>query len=143
MNDYLQVIAGTEFTAKDFRTWAGTVLATRALREFSSFDSHAQAKRNVLRAIETVAKRLGNTTSVCRKCYIHPDVFTSYMDGKLAQVLEQHAGHELKSKLHTLLPEEAAVLALLVHGFKRRRNVPRKEESRSALPPQLPKRSAR
>ena len=101
-----------------------------------------RASHNVLRAIEAVAKSLGNTTSVCRKCYIHPDVLTCYMDGKLARVLEQQAGHELQSKLHTLLPEEAAVLALLVHGFKRRRNVPRKEESRSALPPRLQKRSA-
>ena len=121
VNDYLQDIAGTDCTAKDFRTWAGTVLAARALQAFSSFDSQAQAKRNVLRAIEAVAKRLGNTKSVCRKCYIHPDVLASYMDGQLAQVLEQHAGHELQSKLHTLLPEEAAVLALLVHGFQRRR----------------------
>lgn len=142
VNEYLQVIAGTEFTAKDFRTWAGTVLAARALQEFSSFASQAQAKHNVLRAIEAVAKRLGNTTSICRKCYIHPDVLTSYMDGRLAQVLEQHAGHELQSKLHTLLPEEAAVLALLVHGFQRRRNVPSKVKLGRALRPQLRKRSA-
>jgi DNA topoisomerase I len=121
VNNYLQDIAGTDFTAKDFRTWAGTVLGARALHAFSSFDSQAQAKRNVLRAIEAVAKRLGNTKSICRKCYIHPDVLTSYMDGTLAQVFEQHAGHELQSKPHTLLSEEAAVLALLVRGFQRHR----------------------
>ena len=121
VNAYLHDIAGGDFSAKDFRTWAGTVLAARALQDFSSFDSQAQAKRNVLRAIETVAKRLGNTKSVCRKCYIHPDVLNFYMDGTLEDVLERQAGRELQLKLHTLLPEEAAVLALLVQGFQRRR----------------------
>ena len=111
VNAYLQDIVGTEYTAKDFRTWAGTVLAARALHEFSSFDSQAQAKRNVLRAIEAVAKRLGNTKAVCRKCYIHPDVLNCYMEGKLTKMLEQHAGRELESKLQRLPPEEAAVLA--------------------------------
>ena len=81
VNGYLQDIAGTECSAKDFRTWAGTVLAARALQAFSSFDSQAQAKRNVLRAIEAVAKRLGNTKAVCRKCYVHPDVLASYLYG--------------------------------------------------------------
>jgi DNA topoisomerase-1 len=67
VNLYLKSIAGDEFTAKDFRTWAGTVLAARALHEVTVFDSQAQAKRNVLRAVEAVAKRLGNTRAVCRK----------------------------------------------------------------------------
>ena len=111
VNAYLQDIVGTEYTAKYFRTWAGTVLAARALHEFSSFDSQAQAKRNVLRAIEAVAKRLGNTKAVCRKCYIHPDVLNCYMEGKLAEMLEQHAGREMESKLQRLPPEETAVLA--------------------------------
>src|SRR5690606_32175282 len=71
VNAYLKEITGQDFTAKDFRTWAGTVLAARALREFEQFDSATQAKRNVVQAIETVARRLGNTRAVCRKCYIH------------------------------------------------------------------------
>jgi DNA topoisomerase-1 len=113
VNAYLKAIAGDEFTAKDFRTWAGTVLAARALREFSTFDSQAQAKRNVLRAIETVAKRLGNTKAICRKCYVHPDIVHAYMDGNLASSLNRLAGRELRSKLRDLPPEEAAVLTLL------------------------------
>src|SRR6202012_588486 len=81
VNAYLRAIAGDEYTAKDFRTWAGTVLAALALREFESFDSQTQAKKNVVRAIESVAERLGNTPTVCRKCYVHPAVLDSYLDG--------------------------------------------------------------
>jgi DNA topoisomerase-1 len=125
VNGYLKDIAGAEFTAKDFRTWAGTVLAARALKELSAFDSRAQAKRNVLRAVEAVAKRLGNTKAVCRKCYIHPGVLTAYLDGTLADMLDRKAGRELRSRLHTLPPEEAAVLALLHHGLQRDKRMAR------------------
>jgi DNA topoisomerase-1 len=118
VNAYLKSIAGDEFTAKDFRTWAGTVLAARALHEVAIFDSKAQAKRNVLQAVETVAKRLGNTRAVCRKCYIHPEVVNAYLDGTLAAWLNRKAGRELRSHLHELSPEEAAVLALLYRGLE-------------------------
>ena len=113
MNAYLKEISGEEFTAKDFRTWAGTVLAARALQEFQTFDSQAQAKRNVVQAIEAVAKRLGNTKAVCRKCYVHPRVIDLYMDGSLLQTLKRRVKKELSQSLHGLPPEEAAVLALL------------------------------
>ncbi|HEX4129932.1 MAG TPA: hypothetical protein VHZ24_07805 [Pirellulales bacterium] len=119
VNDYLRQIAGEEFTAKDFRTWAGTVLAAQALREFEEFDSHAAAKRNITHAIERVAARLGNTKAVCRKCYVHPAVIDSYLDRTLVETLEQRAGHELRESLHALRPEEAAVLALLQERMKR------------------------
>ena len=89
VNDYLREIAGEEFTAKDFRTWAGTVLAALALEEFEKFDSQAQRKRNIVRAIETVAERLGNTPSVCRKCYVHPVILDSYLDGSMLDTLKQ------------------------------------------------------
>jgi DNA topoisomerase I len=118
VNTYLKSIAGAEFTAKDFRTWAGTVLAARALREVAAFGSQAQAKRNVLRAVEAVAKRLGNTTAVCRKCYIHPEIVNAYLDGTLAAALKRRAGRELRSNLRDLSPEEAAVLALLQRGLE-------------------------
>jgi DNA topoisomerase-1 len=118
VNGYLKSIAGDEFTAKDFRTWAGTVLAARALHEVAVFKSQAQAKRNVLRAVEAVAKRLGNTRAVCRKCYIHPEVVNAYLDGTLADSLNRKAGRELRSHLKTLSREEAAVLALLRRGLE-------------------------
>ncbi len=74
VNEYLREISGHDFTAKDFRTWAGTVLAAMALQEFEAFDSKTQAKKNIVRAIESVAERLGNTPTVCRKCYVHPEI---------------------------------------------------------------------
>ena len=113
MNAYLREVAGEEFTAKDFRTWAGTVLAALALREFEAFDSQTQAKKNVVRAIEPVAERLGNTPTVCRKCYVHPEIIDAYLDGSMLETLKQVAEQEMAETLGELPPEEAAVLALL------------------------------
>ncbi|MDF2457610.1 MAG: topA [Nitrospira sp.] len=119
VNAYLKEIAGDEFTAKDFRTWAGTILATRALQEFEAFESQAQAKRNIVQAIEAVAKRLGNTKAVCRKCYIHPAVIRYYMDGSLLQTLNRRLKKELTQSLDRLSREESAVLVLLQQRQKR------------------------
>jgi DNA topoisomerase I len=82
VNDYLHEIAGGDFTAKDFRTWGGTVLAAIALHELGAFETKKQAKANIKGAIGAVAKLLGNTASICRKCYIHPAVLETYLDGK-------------------------------------------------------------
>lgn len=113
VNAYLREITGQDITAKDFRTWAGTVLAALALKEVSNFDSAAQAKRNIRDAIERVASRLGNTPTICRKCYIHPDVLSSYFDGSLVDAVTSGIDDELRDDLAHLAPEEAAVLALL------------------------------
>ena len=113
VNAYLREITGEDYTAKDFRTWAGTKLAAEALAEFKAFDSDAAAKQNVVAAIERVAGRLGNTTTVCRKCYVHPAVIDAYMDGDTVTSIRERAGKELASNLHDLDPEEAAVLMLL------------------------------
>ena len=112
VNDYLREITGQDFTAKDFRTWAGTVLAARALQEFEAVDAQAKLKKNIVRAVESVAKRLGNTRAVCKRCYIHPSVLDSYMDGSLVRTLGQRA-RKLDKRLSRLRPEEAAVLVLL------------------------------
>jgi DNA topoisomerase-1 len=126
VNEYLRNITGKDFTAKDFRTWAGTVLGAMALREFERFDSQAQAKKNIVKAIETVSQRLGNTPAVCRKCYVHPDVINAYMDGTLVETLKQRAEKQLSSGLRALQPEEAAVLGLLQQRLaaEARRNRP-------------------
>ena len=84
-----------------------------ALREFEAFDSKAQARRNIVRAIESVARRLGNTPTVCRKCYVHPAVLESYLDGTMLDVLRRRADRAMSGSLSRLRPEEAAVLALL------------------------------
>jgi DNA topoisomerase-1 len=112
VNAYLKEISGEDFTAKDFRTWAGTVLAAQALREFERVDSQAAAKKNIVRAVESVAKKLGNTRAVCRKCYIHPGVIDSYMDGQLLENLSEGAAKLIKG-VSGLRPEEAAVVVLL------------------------------
>ncbi|MBB5694757.1 DNA topoisomerase IB [Muricoccus pecuniae] len=113
VNEYLKEITGRDITAKDFRTWAGTVMAALALREFEAFDSHTAAKRNVRAAIEKVSAKLGNTPTVCRKCYVHPDLLEGYMAGQLALEIAERAEEELREEMETLRPEEAAVLALL------------------------------
>jgi DNA topoisomerase-1 len=113
VNDYLRQVAGHEFSAKDFRTWAGTVLAAWALPALEAFDSQTQAKRNIVRAIETVAERLGNTPSICRKCYVHPEVLNAYLDGSLVEQLRARVEQEMDSRLARLTPEEAAVMVLL------------------------------
>lgn len=117
VNDYLREIAGEEFSAKDFRTWAGTVLAAVALREFERAETKAQTKKNLVQAIEAVARKLGNTPAVCRKCYIHPVVLESYLDGVTVERVKAKAGQALQTvngpNGTELNPEERAVLAFL------------------------------
>jgi DNA topoisomerase-1 len=113
VNAYLREIAGEEFSAKDFRTWAGTVLMAIALREFERFDTKTQAKKNLVAAIEKVAERLGNTPAVCRKCYVHPVVMDSYLAGETVEVLRHKAEDALRKNLARLDGTEAAVLAFL------------------------------
>lgn len=113
VNEYLHDIGGEEFTAKDFRTWAGTVLAAHALRELGEGESETALKQNVVRAVEQVAARLGNTRAVCRKSYVHPAVIEAYLDGSLRATLRQRADAELAEHGADLSPNEASVLAFL------------------------------
>ena len=128
VNDYLREISGQEFTAKDFRTWSGTVLAAWALREFTEVDSEAQAKRNVVSAVERVAEWLGNTPAVSRKSYVHPSVIDAYLDGDVVRAARESADAALSEHLTDLTSREAAVLALLRQRL-------RKEERKAATPP--------
>ena len=114
VNEYLREITGGDFTAKDFRTWAGTVLAAMALREVEKCDTKAQMKKNITQAIERVASKLGNTPTICKKCYIHPFVLEAYQDGSL---LAQAAVQRARGK-HTLDSDEAMGLALLKTRLK-------------------------
>ncbi len=127
VNEYIRDIAGDEFTAKDFRTWAGTVLAATALCAMCANDNARAAagarvrpghrppsKRDVVRAIEQVARRLGNTASVCRKCYVHPEVIGAFLDGSLARGTAFARAMALPARSNRdLRPAETAVLALL------------------------------
>lgn len=113
VNDYLKRISGESFTAKDFRTWAGTVLAATALAELTTIDEKAPTKKNIVQAVKNVSARLGNTPSVCRKCYVHPQIFDAYLDGQLVETLRERAERTLREDIAALSSEEAAVLMLL------------------------------
>jgi DNA topoisomerase-1 len=119
VNAFLHEVAGEAFTAKDFRTWAATVLAAWALQEFEAFDSQAAAKRNVTQAIERVAGRLGNTPAICRKSYVHPEIVGAYLDGSLLDSLKAEIEGELRQELAGLEPEEVAVLVFLQQRLAR------------------------
>jgi DNA topoisomerase-1 len=132
VNAYLREVAGGDFTAKDFRTWAGTVLAAWALNEATP-PAGRVAKRHVVRAIETVAARLGNTVSVCRKCYVHPAVVDAYLDGSLVRTLKARLSAEAR---RSGLPDtEARVLQLLGRRLDRQAQAARKASRRSAAHP--------
>ncbi len=113
VNTYLKEISGEDFTAKDFRTWSGTVLAAMALSEFEKYDSATQAKKNVVRAIEKVSKQLGNTPAICRKCYIHPEVINTYLDGNLKEMISKAIDTKFKNSYSSLNEDEVMVLAFL------------------------------
>jgi DNA topoisomerase I len=113
VNDYLRQRTGQDFTAKDVRTWAGTVLAACALRECGPCTSQTEAKKNIVRAIDTVARRLGNTRAVCRACYVHPTVLDAYLDCSLCALLLPPDTSPSRVEAPRLHPEEAMILALL------------------------------
>lgn len=118
VNDYLQSITGQYFTAKDFRTWAGSVLACELLATFDPFDSTTQAKKNVVAAVKSVAQRLGNTPSVCRKCYIHPAILEHYLNGLSIEATKRKLDEEIAEQTNTLHQEECTLVNLLRHGLQ-------------------------
>jgi DNA topoisomerase-1 len=145
VNDYLRAIAGEDYTAKDFRTWAGTVLMARGLQELTEAlmarglqelteaETQTAVNRNIVQAVKAVAQELGNTPAVCRKCYIHPRVIDAYTAGKLvgeAQALAAVAGVADRKRRRGLKPDEEAILALLSDDLaKARKTFARKRPS--------------
>jgi len=125
VNDYLRQVTGRDITAKDFRTWAGTVLAVMALREAESSGSTAKPNKRLRAAVAQVAARLGNTPTICRKCYVHPDMVAAYLDGTLMRDLARRWPKQSRRRRNGLLePNEAAVLALLRSRLKAAGNAP-------------------
>jgi DNA topoisomerase-1 len=111
VNEYLRTLTGCDVTAKDFRTWAGTVLAANLLQETGRADSVTAAKRQIRAALQQVAARLGNTVAICRKCYVHPSVLEAYAAGELSL-------RRLAQKEGALRPEERATLRFLQRRLK-------------------------
>lgn len=118
VNTYLKEISGQDFTAKDFRTWAGTVLAACSLSEMAKASSTTKAKHNVVEAIAGVAERLGNTPAICRKSYVHPAVIEFYMDGTLKKTLRKKAAKKIAEDIKGLPAEEASVLSFLHRALR-------------------------
>jgi DNA topoisomerase-1 len=127
VNAYLKEISGEDFTSKDFRTWAGTVLAARALQALGPCSSQAEGKRNIAEAIASVAGALGNTKAVCRKCYIHPEILESYLEGELDEFMQREGRSRAAEK---------AVAALLKARSRRAAAAARRNgaEGRSLVP---------
>ena len=122
VNEYLHEITGEHFTAKDFRTWAGTVLAAIALNAVGGFETKKQAKDNIKNAIGAVAKLIGNTPSICRKCYVHPAVLESYLDGNFIAGLnpkneENYRNSVPAGRIVDLRSGERAILKFLRSHF--------------------------
>ena len=109
---YLRETTGAAFTAKDFRTWAGTVLAARALEDIGRATDRGPAERQVVQAVDAVSQVLGNTRAVCRKCYVHPAVIDAYMDGSLPRMLRGR-GSRRPSRVRGLSAFESGLLGLL------------------------------
>ncbi len=117
LNAYLKGVTGEDFTAKDFRTWSGTVLAVTALREFTPAGTRALAEKNVVLATDAVAALLGNTRAVCRKSYIHPGIIECYVEGTMTKVLRRRS--KAAGKTTGLRADETAVVAMLRHLHSR------------------------
>src|SRR5829696_8130768 len=113
VNTYLRKITGRDVTAKDFRTWAGTMIAAQSLRELGPASTKRDAERNVLCAIDRTAERLGNTRAVCRKYYIHPVLIEAYLEGAVVPPLPEQEWQERRPHGPTLRRHEAEVLAFL------------------------------
>ena len=119
VNDYLREITGEDFTAKDFRTWAGTVLAATALNAQEKFATQKEAKTNVKNAIAAAAKLLHNTPTICRKCYVHPAIVESYLSGNLIEGLQTSL--DQAEEIADFSADERAVLSFL-NGQTRKKN---------------------
>jgi DNA topoisomerase I len=116
VNDYLREITGQEFTAKDFRTWAGTLLAVTALRELGPMDTDREAKAAIVKVVDRVAGQLNNTRAVCRKYYIHPTVLETYLVGTMLAGLGNGTRAALAAASGSALTqEEKALVRLLSH----------------------------
>ena len=113
VNDYIKAATSPEFSAKDFRTWGGTLLAAVALADIGPAADEREAKRNIVRAVRAVAEHLGNTPAVCRSSYVHPAVFESYCRGVTLEEFRPRRERRVARQQPDYLPEERALLKLL------------------------------
>jgi len=133
VNGYLLEVTGSGYSAKDFRTWGGTLHAAILLRDSPPFGSEAEARRRVSEVVEAVARILGNTPAICRKCYIHPAVIASFLDGSLAQAM---GGGNGAGRVTTagLSADERAVIRLLQNAERRRTRASKRSAAQDGVP---------
>jgi DNA topoisomerase-1 len=122
VNDYLREITDRDFTAKDFRTWAGTLLTAYELQKLGPHELETEAKKKVVAAVKATAQNLGNTHTVCRKSYIHPAIIEAYLDGSLIPRLNEWKDKTGSNSSRRLRPKEAALLRFLKRANNRRNN---------------------
>jgi DNA topoisomerase-1 len=132
VNDYLREISGEEFTAKDFRTWWGTILALAALRAMDAPTGEREAKSAIIKVIDQVANQLNNTRAVCRKYYVHPAVFESFSEGRLIEALAGQPGDG--NGVAGLTPEERDLIRLLAHNPRQNGSAGSPKATRGAGP---------
>jgi DNA topoisomerase-1 len=136
VNKYLQDVTGREITAKDFRTWAGTMLVAEALRKMGPAKTKREAEKNIVSAVDVTAKRLGNTRSVCRKYYIHPALIEAYLEGSVLPPLPEHHWNKRKTVGPTLRQHEMDVLGFIKARLKPKTR--RAADKRAAKPAASP-----
>src|SRR5215203_7443344 len=119
LNAYIKELMGEEFTAKDFRTWAGTLIAALKLAELGAAEDEKLANRNVLRAIDTVAERLGNTRDIARSSYVSPRVIEHYLEGSVIACQAKQLEEVIVAEQGDLTEEEQALLELLHKKLRR------------------------
>ena len=125
VNDYIEDIAQFPYTAKDFRTWGGTLRAATVLADLGKGKSQSERKKNVVTAVRLVAAELGNTPTICRKSYVHPVVVMKYLRSGTTIALPKHLKHSSNGIGHA--PEESALIEFLDEYFPERRKEPRVE----------------
>ena len=140
VNEYLQNVTGRDITAKDFRTWAGTMLVADALRSMGPAKTKREAEKNIIAAVDVTAKRLGNTRSVCRKYYIHPVLIEAYLEGSVLPPMPDRKWSKRKSTGPTLRQHEMDVLAFIKARLKpqTRRSVDARAKKAAETEPTAP-----
>jgi DNA topoisomerase I len=115
VNNYIKTATGGDFTAKDFRTWAGTLNILRSFKALGEAGSESEAKKNIVAALDEVSRKLGNTRTVCKKYYVHPGIIKLYEDNSLQKYLKELDEIEKPDELAGLTSEEKTLMKILQH----------------------------
>ncbi len=114
VNNYIKKISGTDFSAKDFRTWSGTLHAFKAFKELGTFETDTEKKKKIVEALDIVAGQLGNTRTVCKKYYVHPAIISLYENNAFTKFGDKLTDHTDDDQIKTeVMPEELVVLKIL------------------------------